>query len=128
MSKEKIHTGTAPLPSGAYSQAIKAGGFIFTAGLLPVNPLTRQIDAKTIEEQTIQVLENIQAILRSADAGMADVVKVSVYLSDLSHFPRFNEVYLRYIPDPKPARTTVGSQLSPGVLVEIDATAYVGEQ
>jgi 2-iminobutanoate/2-iminopropanoate deaminase len=80
----------------------------------------------TIEEQTTRVLENIKAILAAGGGSMADVVKVAAHLSDLSMFERYNRVYATYFPDPKPTRTTVGSQL-PGILVEIDAIAYVGK-
>ena len=81
----------------------------------------------TVEEQTARVLENIKAILAAGGATMADVVKVSAHLSDLSLFERYNKVYATFFPDPKPTRTTVGSQLL-GILVEIDAIAYVGEK
>ena len=81
----------------------------------------------TVEEQTARVLENIKAILEAGGASLADVVKVSAHLSDLSLFERYNKVYATYFPDPKPTRTTVGSQLL-GILVEIDAIAYVGKE
>ena len=126
MPKQAILTTAAPLPSGAYSQGIRAGNLIFVAGTLPINPLTRQVVAGGIEEQTAQVLENIQAILLAGGAGMADVVKTTVHLADLSLFSRFNDVYSGYFPDPKPVRTTVGSQLH-GALVEIDVIAYLGD-
>jgi 2-iminobutanoate/2-iminopropanoate deaminase len=112
---------------GAYSQGLRAGDFIFVSGQGPLDPQTGQIVGTTIEEQTTRVLENIKAILEAGGASMADVVKVSAHLSDLSLFQRYNTVYASYFPDPKPTRTTVGSQL-PGILVEIDAIAYVGDQ
>jgi len=125
MPKQQITTKAGAAPAGAYSQGIRAGDFIFVAGQGPRNPQTGQI-GETIEEQTAQVLENIKAILEAGGATMADVVKVAAHLSDLSLFERYNKVYATYFPDPKPVRTTVGSQL-PGILVEIDAIAYVGE-
>ncbi len=124
MTKKPIFSTNAPQPSGAYSQALRSGNLIFVSGTLPLDPVTRQVAGDTIEEQTSCVLKNIAAILQSGGVSMADVVKTTVYLSDLSLFPRFNEVYSRAFPDPKPARTTVGSQLN-GVLVEIDAIAFV---
>ena len=127
MSKQQITTRTGASPIGAYSQGLRAGGFIFVSGQGPLNPETGQIVGTTIEEQTIRVLENIKAILAAGGATMADVVKVSAHLSDLSMFDRYNKVYATYFPDPKPTRTTVGSQLL-GILVEIDAIAYVGEE
>jgi 2-iminobutanoate/2-iminopropanoate deaminase len=127
MSKQQITTTTGASPVGAYSQGLRAGGFIFVSGQGPLNPLTGQVVGTTIEEQTARVLENIKAILEAGGATMADVVKVSAHLSDLSLFQRYNTVYASYFPDPKPTRTTVGSHL-PGILVEIDAIAYVGDK
>jgi 2-iminobutanoate/2-iminopropanoate deaminase len=127
MPKQQILTSNAPAPGGAYSQALRAGDFLYTAGMGPWHPSTKQVVGETIEEQTTQTLENIQAILAAAGLGMEDVVKTTVHLSDLSLFPRFNEIYARFFPDPKPVRTTVGSTLL-GILVEIDVVAYTGEK
>ena len=127
MPKQQIRTNTGASPIGAYSQGIRAGDFIFVSGQGPLDPETGRIVGETIEEQTARVLENIKAILEAGGASMADVVKVSAHLSDLALFERYNKVYATYFPDPKPARITVGSQLL-GILVEIDAIAYVGEK
>ena len=127
MSKQQITTRTGASPIGAYSQGIRVGDFIFVSGQGPLDPETGQIVGTTVEEQTARVLENIKVILAAGGATMADVVKVSAHLSDLSLFERYNKVYATYFPDPKPARTTVGSQLL-GILVEIDAIAYLGEK
>jgi 2-iminobutanoate/2-iminopropanoate deaminase len=81
---------------------------------------------ETIEEQTARTLDNVKAILEAAGATMADVVKVTAHLSDLNLFSRYNRVYEQYFPDPKPVRTTVGSQLL-NIMIEIDVVAYVGE-
>lgn len=126
MAKQQITTTGGASPAGAYSQGIRAGDFVFVAGQGPLDPATGQVVGETIEEQTERTLENVKAILEAAGATMADVVKATVHLSDLSLFPRYNEVYASYFPDPKPARTTVGSALL-GILVEIDVIAYVGE-
>jgi 2-iminobutanoate/2-iminopropanoate deaminase len=126
MPKQQISTTSGAAPIGAYSQGLRAGDFVFVSGQGPLDPATGKVVGTTIEEQTTRVLENIQAILAAAGASMADVVKVSAHLSDLSLFERYNRVYATYFPDPKPTRTTVGSQL-PGILVEIDAIAYVGK-
>ncbi len=126
MPKQQIVPANGPRPGGAYSPGIRVGDFVFVAGQGPTNPATGQLAGDTIEEQTAQVLENIKSILEAAGASMADVVKSTVHLSDLSLFPRYNAVYATYFPDPKPVRTTVGSQLM-GILVEIDVIAYVGE-
>jgi len=127
MPKKEIRTPASVTPQGAYSQGIRAGDFIFVAGHMPLDPLTGQVVGETIEEQTARALENIQAVLQAEGASLADVVKTTVHLTDLSLFPRFNQVYAGYFPDPKPARTTVGSALV-GVLIEIEAIAYVGEK
>ncbi len=124
MGKQRISTTTAAQPVGAYSQGLRAGDFVFVSGQGPLDPKTGKVVGDTIEEQTARVLENIKAILEAGGASMADVVKVSAHLSDMSLFERYNRVYASYFPDPKPTRTTVGSQL-PGILVEIDAIAYV---
>ena len=127
MPKQQITTQSGASPIGAYSQGIRAGDFIFVSGQGPLDPATGQLVGGTIEEQTARVLENIKAILAAGGATMADVVKVSAHLSDVALFDSYNKVYSTYFPDPKPARTTVGSQLM-GILVEIDAIAYVGEK
>jgi 2-iminobutanoate/2-iminopropanoate deaminase len=125
MAKQQITTTSGASPAGAYSQGIRAGDFVFVSGQGPLDPATGQIVGDTIEEQTERTLENVKAILEAGGGTLADVVKATVHLSDLSLFPRYNEVYARYFPDPKPARTTVGSALL-GIMVEIDVIAYVG--
>ena len=127
MPKQQITTHGAPQPRGAYSQGLRAGDFVYVAGMAGFDPVSGELAGETIEEQTARTLENIKATLEAAGATMADVVKSTVHLSDLSLFQRYNAVYAQYFPDPKPVRTTVGSQL-PGILVEIDVVAYVGEK
>ena len=126
MTKKQVRTTAGASPVGAYSQGLIVGNFVFVSGQGPLDPRTGEIVGETIEEQTTQVLKNISAILEAAGVSTADVVKVAVHLSDLGLFKRFNQVYADHFPDPKPARTTVGSQL-PGILVEIDAVAYLGD-
>lgn len=126
MPKQQLTTSTGVKPGGAYSQGIRAGDFIFVSGQGPIDPATGKIVGETIEDQTARTIENIQAILAAGGATLGDVVKVSAHLTDLAHFDAYNRVYATYFPDPKPARTTVGSQLK-GILVEIDAIAYVGK-
>ena len=127
MPKQKIITKSGASPVGAYSQGLRVGDFIFVSGQGPLEPATGQIVGDSVEEQTARVLENIKAILEAGGATLADVVKVTAHLSDLALFERYNKVYGTYFPDPKPTRTTVGSQLL-GILVEIDAIAYVGDK
>lgn len=124
MPKQLIRTENAAAPTGAYSQGLRVGNLVFVAGCGPLDPKTGKIEEDTIEEQTARTLENIKAILQAAGATMDDVVKSTVHLSDLSLFQRYNTVYATYFPDPKPVRTTVGSRLGEGMLVEIDVIAY----
>lgn len=126
MPKQQISTSSSAAPAGAYSQGLRVGDFVFVSGQGPRDPLTGEMGA-TIEEQTARTLENVKAILEAGGASMADVVKVTAHLSDLALFEAYNRVYATYFPDPKPVRTTVGSQLN-GILVEIDAIAYVGKE
>jgi 2-iminobutanoate/2-iminopropanoate deaminase len=123
--KHVIRTDAAGPPLGAYSQGIRAGDFIFVSGCGPIDPATGVLRGRTVEEQTNVVLDNITA----GGASLADVVKATVHLADETQFPTFNDVYSRRMPEPRPARTTVGSGLRqvPGLQVEIDVTAYVGE-
>ncbi len=122
MSKEAIITERVVMPRGAYSQGIRSGHLVFVAGQGPLN-LDGGIVGETIEDQTAKTLSNIRDILETAGVGMTDVVKTTVHLADLALFQRFNDEYARHFPDPKPVRTTVGSELPEGMLIEIDAIA-----
>ena len=126
MPKQQITTNASGAPMGAYSPGLRVGDFVFVSGQVPRDPVTGKLVGDTIEEQTARVLENVKAILEAGGATLADVVKVNAHLSDLNMFEGYNKVYSTYFPDPKPTRTTVGSQLL-GFLVEIDAIAYVGK-
>ena len=125
MSKTVIQTNKAPSPGGAYSQAWRAGDFVYTAGMGANHPATGALVGSTIEEQTHQTLRNITAALEAAGATLADVVKVTTHLSDISLFDGYNAVYATYFAEPRPSRTTVGSQLANGMLIEIDVVAYL---
>jgi 2-iminobutanoate/2-iminopropanoate deaminase len=128
MPKQQLRIDSSTSPSASpYSPGLRVGDFVFVSGQVPRDPATGKIVGDTIEEQTKQVLENIKAILAVGGATMEDVVKVSAHLTDLSLFDRYNTVYVTYFQDPKPTRTTVGSQLL-GFLVEIDVIAYVGKE
>jgi 2-iminobutanoate/2-iminopropanoate deaminase len=123
MSKRIVFTEKAPKPVGPYSQAVISGDFIFISGQIPIDPTSSRIVEGGIEVQTVQVMENLQNILESIDLTLADVVKTSVFLSDLNDFQAFNMVYSRYFDKNPPARSTVQAGLMTGVLLEIDAIA-----
>jgi 2-iminobutanoate/2-iminopropanoate deaminase len=125
MAKREVHTDEAPRPGGAYSQAMVLGSLVFTSGITPVDPATGKVVDGDVAAQTEQVLKNLDTILQATGSGLAHAIKATVHLQDLRHdFPAFNETYARLMPDPKPVRTTVGSDLR-GVLVEIDLVAEI---
>ncbi|MGD0500023.1 MAG: RidA family protein [Bryobacteraceae bacterium] len=122
---ERISPPGAPAPRGPYSPAVRAGGFIFVSGQVPIDPATQQVVSGDIRRETRQVLSNIQRILEGCGATMADVVKCNVYLADGQDFAAMNEVYAEFLGQAKPARATIACQFAmPGVRVEIDAVAY----
>jgi reactive intermediate/imine deaminase len=124
-ARTEVRASDAPVPKGAYSQAIRAGDLVFVSGQGPIDPASGQIAGSTIEEQTELTLRNIETIARAAGGSLDDVVKVSAYLASIDDFPAFNAVYERiFANDPKPARTTVGAALL-GIGVEIDAVLYL---
>jgi len=123
---KSLHTDQAPAAIGPYSQAVVANGLLFTAGQIPLDPASGQVVAGDVVAQTEQVLRNLGAVLASAAATWTDVVKTTVFLTDMRDFPRMNEVYARVMGDARPARSTVQvSALPRGVLVEIDLIAAI---
>ena len=123
--KVVIESSELPPPGGPYSPGTKAGGFIFVSGQTAVDPKTGQVVGSTIEEQTERTLENVRIIVTAAGASLEDVVRVTVYLADITNFSRMNEVYKRYFSHEPPARTTLEARLArKELLVEIDAIAY----
>jgi 2-iminobutanoate/2-iminopropanoate deaminase len=126
MPLRKISTDKAPGAIGPYSQGIVANGFLFTAGQIPLDAAAGKIVDGGIVEQTDQVMRNLQEVLKAAGASWGDVVKTTVYLHDLSHFPTVNEVYGKWLGDARPARSTVQVPALPrGAMVEIDAVAVI---
>ena len=119
-----ITTTEAPGAVGPYSQAIATDAFVFTAGQIPVNPATGKIEAETIEDQTRQVLSNIDAVLRAAGSGLHRIVKMTVFMTDLGDFKRMNGVYAEFFPSDPPARSAVQVVALPlGVQIEMEAVA-----
>ena len=129
MTKLKsIHTKNAPSAIGAYSQAVKAGGFMYVSGQIPLVPETMEIVSEDFNVQIKQVLENLKAIIIDSDSKLSDVVKLNVYLKDLSDFQSVNDAMSTVFDEPYPARAAVEvSRLPKDVLVEIDAVVYIGD-
>jgi reactive intermediate/imine deaminase len=119
--KKEIRSTNAPAPAGPYSQALICGNLVFLSGQRPVCPQTGSI-SNNLQEQTRQVLLNLQSVLAEAGLSLQDVVRTNVYLSDIANFAAMNEVYQEFFSEPYPVRTTVGAQLR-GIMVEIDAIA-----
>ena len=129
MPFKKISTDNAPSAIGPYSQGLIANAFLFTAGQIPLDPASGKMVDGGIVEQTDRVMQNLQEVLRAAGTTWSDVVKTTVYLHDLSHFPTVNEVYGKWLGDARPARSTVQVTALPrGALVEIDAIAVIGSK
>ncbi|MGI8401716.1 MAG: RidA family protein [Gemmatimonadaceae bacterium] len=126
---KQISTEKAPAAIGPYSQGTVANGFLFTAGQIALDPVLGKIVDGGIVEQTEQVMKNLQEVLGAAGAAWSDVVKTTVYLHDLAHFPTVNEIYGRWLGAARPARSTVQVPGLPrGALVEIDAIAVVASK
>ena len=122
--KQVIQTENAPKPVGPYSQAIKADKFLFVSGQVAIDPKSGKIVANSIREQTIQVMENIKAILQAAEYSFNHVIQSSVYLSSMKLFSEFNDEYAKYFDKEFPSRATIGIELMPSALVEISVIAY----
>ena len=122
-----VSTTDAPAAIGPYSQAIRAGDYLFVSGQIPLDPITGTIVEGGITAQTHQVLQNLLAILKAAGASFDGVVKTTVYLADMTDFAAMNDVYAGYVAAPAPARATVqAARLPRDVRVEIDLIAYLG--
>ena len=126
MKKEEIRTDKAALPIGPYSQGVKTGNIIWVAGEKGIDPVSNQVVAGGIEAETRQTLNNIKAILEAAGAGMDNIVRTVVYMTDLNDFGKMNEVYASFFGECPPGRTTVQvAALPAGVQVEIESTAVL---
>jgi len=122
MKKEIISTDKSPKAIGPYSQAIKIGNFLFTSGQLPIDPNTGDLVTNDIQKETLQVLENLKAVVEEAGATLDQVVKTTVFIKDMNQFASINEVYAKFFPENPPARSCVEvARLPKDVNVEIEA-------
>ncbi|OLE54424.1 MAG: hypothetical protein AUG51_08480 [Acidobacteria bacterium 13_1_20CM_3_53_8] len=127
--KQIIRTESAPKAIGPYSQAVRAGDFLFASGQIPIDPMTGEFVVGGIAEETEQVLKNIKALLESAGTDLAHVVKTTVFLADMDDFAAMNEVYGRFFMENPPARATVqAARLPRDARVEIEVVAYLGKE
>ncbi|HNS99167.1 MAG TPA: RidA family protein [Polyangiaceae bacterium] len=127
MTRAIIRTEQAPAAIGPYSQAVRAGDFVFCSGQIPLDPVSGQVVEGDIRVQTEQVMNNLRAVLEAAGGGLDKIVKSTIFLVDLGDFGAVNETYARYFQGDAPARACVEvSKLPRGVRVEIEATAYLG--
>ncbi len=124
MNRQLIHTNKAPAAVGPYSQAVKYGGLLYTAGQIPIDPATNQLVLDSFAVQVRQVLNNLRAVCEAAGTSLDQAIKVTVYLQDLSKFAELNAIYEEYFGQSKPARSTVQAAALPkGVDVEMDLIA-----
>lgn len=127
MSRQIIHTERAPQAIGTYSQAVRSGDTVYLSGQVPLDPATMQLVAGDIEAQARRVFENLKAVAEAAGGSLAQAVKFTIFLTDLSHFAKINEVMAQYCPKPYPARSTIGvAQLPRGAQVEIECVLHLG--
>jgi reactive intermediate/imine deaminase len=127
MSRQTIHTDRAPQAIGTYSQAVRAGDTVYLSGQIPLNPKTMELVTGDIEAEIRQVFENLEAVAEQAGGSLANAVKVNVFLTDLAHFAKVNEIMAIYCPQPYPARAAVGvAQLPRGARVEIECILHLG--
>jgi reactive intermediate/imine deaminase len=121
MSKEPIHTSKAPAAIGPYSQAIRAGDTVYLSGQIPLDPKSMELVKGDIRAQARQVFDNLAAVAQASGGSLANAVRLTIYLTDLAHFPVVNEIMAEYCKEPYPARATIGvAQLPRGAAVEVD--------
>lgn len=122
--KTIIESKEAPAPIGPYSQAVEAGGFVFCSGMIPLDPVSGQVNTGSVSEQTELVMKNITGLLKTAKLEFTNIVKTTIFLTDMGDFPAVNEVYGKYFKSEPPARSTVAvAGLPRGVKVEIEILA-----
>ena len=124
---QPISTPSAPAALGPYSQAIRAGQFLFVSGQVPIDPATGNLVTGTIADQARRALQNVGEILKAGGSSFSQVVRTTVYLADLADFPAMNEVYATFFTAPQPARSTIqAAKLPNDARVEIDVIAFLG--
>lgn len=124
MNKQVIHTDHAPKAVGPYSQAVMAGNYLFCSGQIAIDPSNNEVMKVNVKDQTHRVMKNIEAVLKQADLSFGQIVKTTIFLTDMNDFATVNEVYSSYLQAPYPARSTVAvSALPKGVNVEIEVVA-----
>ncbi len=129
MKKQIIQTTDAPKAIGTYSQAVRVGDTVYLSGQIPLDPLTGEMAVGDMQALVMRVFENLKAVAEAAGGSFADVVKLNVYLTDLSHFPLVNQVMARYFQEPYPARAAVGVAALPrGAMVEMDAVMVLSKK
>lgn len=128
MSRQIISTDKAPAAIGTYSQAVKAGGVVYLSGQIPLIPESGELVTGDMRAEIVRVFDNLQAVAVAAGGTLADIAKLNIFLTDLSHFPLVNEVMAGYFAEPYPARAAVGvAALPKGARVEMDAIMVPGE-
>jgi reactive intermediate/imine deaminase len=127
MSRQIIHTDRAPQAIGTYSQAVRAGDTVYLSGQVPFDPATMQLVSGDFETQARRVFENLKAVAEAAGGSLAQAVKFTIFLTDLTHFAKVNEIMALYCEKPYAARSTIGvAQLPRGALVEIECVLHLG--
>jgi reactive intermediate/imine deaminase len=127
MSRQTIQSSNAPQAIGPYSQAVRAGDTVYLSGQIPLDPKTMQLVSGDIEAEIHQVFKNLAAVAEAAGGSLANAVKVNVFLTDLGHFAKVNEIMASYCTQPFPARAAVGvAQLPRGARVEVECVLYLG--
>jgi 2-iminobutanoate/2-iminopropanoate deaminase len=122
-----VSSGSAPVALGPYSQAIRAGQFLFVSGQVPIDPSTGELVSGSIAEQTRRALQNVGEILIAGGSSFQQVVRATVYLADLSEFAAMNEVYATFFTAPQPARSTIqAARLPRDARIEVDVIAFLG--
>lgn len=127
MSRQSIHTDSAPQAIGPYSQAVRAGDTVYMSGQVPFDPVTMQLVTGDIDIQARRVFDNLKAVAAAAGGSLANAVKLTIFLTDLANFAKVNEVMTSYFAKPYPARSTIGvAQLPRGAQIEIECVLHLG--